>query len=72
MGKQYQFLVEDGIDRHRWITFYNDNRLFVEEYFDIIEQVDLVDRNSHRFWAYFSPQSYVRNNVFFCQLRISD
>ncbi|MDA9993935.1 class I SAM-dependent methyltransferase [Burkholderiales bacterium] len=29
MSKQYNFLVEDGVDRHRWITYYNQNIEFI-------------------------------------------
>jgi SAM-dependent methyltransferase len=30
MSKQYNFLVDDGVDRHRWITYYEQNIEFIE------------------------------------------
>jgi SAM-dependent methyltransferase len=29
MSKQYDFLVEDGVDRHRWVTYYWANESFI-------------------------------------------
>ena len=29
MSKQYDFLVDDGADRHRWITYFDQNTKFV-------------------------------------------
>jgi SAM-dependent methyltransferase len=29
-SKQYNFLVEDGVDRHRWITYYDQNIEFIQ------------------------------------------
>lgn len=31
MSKQYLFDVEDGVDRHRWITYYNDNKSWLSK-----------------------------------------
>lgn len=31
MGKQYDFMVEDGSDRHRWVTYYKANILWIEK-----------------------------------------
>jgi len=70
MGKQYRFLVDDGVDRHRWITFYKDNVSFVEEYFLIVQQIDVCDKQSDTLPARFFPSSYVRNQIFFCGMKV--
>ncbi len=67
MGKQYQFDCEDGADRHRWITYYASNFLFVNKYFTILERWDCFDRNIHRVASHFFGTALtVRNQVFIC------
>lgn len=31
MSKQYVFDIDDGVDRHRWITYYNDNKSWLSK-----------------------------------------
>lgn len=46
MGKQYNFMVEDLSDRHRWITYYDKNIEFIQsnlpENFELIKIVNTV------------------------------
>jgi len=46
MGKQYNFMVEDLSDRHRWITYYDKNIEFIRsnlpENFELIKIVNTV------------------------------
>ncbi|MBP0485051.1 hypothetical protein [Sagittula salina] len=42
MSKQFVFDVEDGMDRHRWITYYDDNKAWLnrkaaEHGFDLVD-----------------------------------
>ena len=70
MGEKYVFDVEDGVDRHRWVTFYDENRKFVEKYFDVVEMVDIVDKPKHVWRAKRWPTQYVRNQFFYCEQKV--
>ena len=46
MGKQFVFNVEDGVDRHKWVTFYKDNIQWLqhkamENNFELIDYEDI-------------------------------
>lgn len=43
MSKQYKFLVEDGVDRHRWVTYYWANEVFIASQpgFEVVANVDV-------------------------------
>ena len=47
LGKQFVLNCADGVDRHRWVTMYDDNRDWLEEVarrneFQLVESVDVM------------------------------
>lgn len=67
MGKQYTFLQDDNLDRHKWITYYNDNISFFSQKMNIELQNNIFKKNKHIFISkLFGPENYVANQLFFC------
>jgi len=66
MGKQYRFDVEDGSDRHRWITYYKTNTDFVASHFTITAQHDICKRGWHAPLARILPARYTINQFYAC------
>lgn len=66
MGKQYRFDLEDGADRHRWVTFYQTNTDFVASHFKITARHDICKRNWHSTLARLKPQRYTINQFYAC------
>lgn len=69
MGGKFVFAQEDGLDRHRWITFYDDNIAFFDRYFQIHERVDICDKPSHQWRTKIWPKSYAKTMFFNCTVR---
>lgn len=54
MSKQYNFLVEDGVDRHRWVTYYDQNIEFVSqnagEKYVVVDMINTVPTKMIPIW----------------------
>lgn len=68
MGEKYVFDVEDGADRHRWITFYDDNINFVSKYFSIERRIDICSNRLDLIMARLKPTKFVKNQFMVCRL----
>lgn len=67
MGKQYRFDVEDGADRHRWVTYYRANTAFVAKHFQIETRVDICKRRWHAPLVQLMPERYTINQYYACR-----
>ena len=68
MGKQYRFDVQDGSDRHRWVTYYKQNTEFVASYFSLKAQHDICKRKWHAPLARMFPERYTINQFYACSV----
>jgi methionine biosynthesis protein MetW len=69
MSKHYNFLVEDAVDRHRWVTYYHQNLQFIEKNlgpdFDVVKLINtLPDKRVPLFLAEKFRKFFVFNQVF--------
>lgn len=72
MSKQYNFLVDDGVDRHRWVTYYGQNETFVSRQvarhegkrFALVGRVDVTDGRVPSVLARLVRQHLVFNQLF--------
>ena len=78
MSSKYNFLVQDGADRHRWITYYRQNMRFISDRadgerrrdYEIVDMIDSVpDRNVPSLICRRYRQFFVFNQLFLLQVR---
>lgn len=67
MGKQFIFLQEDNLDRHKWVTFYKDNIKFFSQKMNIQLQNNIFKKKKHIIISkVLGSENYVSNQLFFC------